>query len=228
MEKQNHITRRRFIQTAGKAATVLASAAGASLILPASVRGATAPSNRITVACIGTGNQGFNILQQFLKNDDAQIVAVCDVNRASYGYKDDSQFLGREPAQKAVNAHYAEKTTSGRYKGCDIYTDFREVLARKDIDAVTIVVPDQWHALMTVAACKAGKDIYCEKPLSLTIRQGQEMTKAVRQYKRILQTGSHERSNPTTRRACELVRNGRIGQLKKISNYSALGSSRGW
>jgi len=106
------------------------------------------------------------------------------------------------------------------------------VLARKDIDAVTIVAPDHWHGIMTVMACKAGKDMYCEKPMSLTIAQGQAMVKAVRQYKRVFQTGSHERSNPQTRRACELVRNGKIGQLNKITTFvgkhNKVGPGPGW
>ena len=230
MQTTTYLTRRQFLCTTGTTATGLA--AGLPFLVPAFVRGASAPSRRITVGCIGTGNQGFNILQQFLKQDDAQIVAVCDVNRASHGYRDENQFLGREPAQKAVNEFYARKTAAGQFRGCDVYTDFRDVLARKDIDVVTIVVPDHWHGLMTVMACQAGKDIYCEKPLSLTIQQGREMVKAVRQHKRILQTGSHERSNPITRKACELVRNGRIGKLQKITTFvgyhNKVGPGPGW
>lgn len=210
----------------------LAGAGSMPLLLPSWAHGATAPSNRITVGCIGTGNQGFNILQQFLNHSEAQVVAVCDVNRASNGYLRDDQFLGREPAQKVVNAFYAKDQFSGQFQGCALYQDFREVLGRKDIDAVTIVVPDHWHGLMTVMACKAGKDIYCEKPLSLTIEQGRAMVKAVRDHKRILQTGSHERSNPKTRRACELVRNGYIGRLKKITAFvgyhNKVGPGPGW
>ena len=226
MYKRSTLTRRNFLHAAG------AAAAGLPFFVPASVRGAGAPSNRITVAMIGAGNQGFNDMKNFLKLDEAQVVAVCDVNRGSYGYRDEKQFCGREPAQKAINEHYAKKTASGRYQGCAAYSDFREVLARRDIDAVAIVVPDHWHGVMTVAACKAGKDIYCEKPLSLTVRQGQQMVAAVRRYQRVLQTGSHERSNPATIRACELVRNGRIGQLKKITTFvgyhNKVGPGPGW
>ena len=205
---------------------------GRSALLPGSVRGALGTSNRITVGCIGTGNQGYDVMRHFLKMDDAQVVAVCDLNRGSYGYRDEQQFRGREPAQKAVETHYAAKTESKRYQGCRAYHDFRDVLARKDIDAVTVVVPDHWHAIMTIAAAAAGKDIYCEKPLSLTIREGQAMIKAVRRHGRILQTGSHERSNPVTRHACELVRNGRIGQLQKVTTFvgynNKVGPGPGW
>ncbi len=205
-------TRRQFLQ-----GTALASIAfAAPQIVPASVLGANAPSNRIGVGIIGAGNQCTVDLPCFLGNESAQVLAICDVNTGSHGYKTPEQFLGRKPMQERVNKFYAEKTGAGQYRGCGEYVDFREVLASKDIDAVVIIVPDQWHALMTIAACKAGKDIYCEKPLSLTIHDGQQMVKAIRQYKRMLQVGSPWRSSPAVRHMCELVRNGRIGKLQKI------------
>lgn len=200
-------------------------------ILPSSVFGAFAPSNRINVACIGTGNQGSGILKRFLENDDVQVVAVCDVNTASYGYRDESQFLGREPGRKMVEDHYAKKSGTA-YKGCRTHIDFEEVLACDDVDAVTVVVPDQWHAIMTIAAAKAGKDIYCEKPLSLTIGQGRAMVEAVKQHNRILQTGSMERSNPLNRYVCKLVRDGKIGQVKRVFTNvgynNKVGPGPGW
>ncbi|NLS97384.1 MAG: Gfo/Idh/MocA family oxidoreductase [Planctomycetaceae bacterium] len=200
-------------------------------ILPSSVFGAFAPSNRINVACIGTGNQGSGILKRFLENDDVQVVAVCDVNTASYGYRDESQYLGREPGRKTVDDHYAKKSGTA-YKGCRTYIDFQEVLACDDVDAVTVVVPDQWHAIMTIAAAKAGKDIYCEKPLSLTIGQGRAMVEAVKKYDRILQTGSMERSNPLNRYVCKLVRDGKIGQVKRVFTNvgynNKVGPGPGW
>ena len=197
-------------------------------IVPASVFGAAAPSNRISVACIGTGNQCMGVLlPKLLARDDVQVVAVCDVNRGSYGYKNEKDFYGREPAQKIVNKHYAGKTAAGQYQGCDAHNDFREVLDRKDVDAVVIAVPDHWHALMTIGASEAGKDIYCEKPLSLTVADGRAMVGAVRKHRRILQTGSHERSNPLVRKACELVRNGRIGELKKVTTFVGFHSKKG-
>ena len=230
----NCVTRREFLQKASAtaAASALTAGSAAPMVVPASVFGAAAPSNRITVACIGTGNQGFGILGKFLKQPGSQVVAVCDVNRGSFGYKNDKQFCGRQPARKLVNDHYAAAAPSGQYKGCNAYSDFREVLARKDIDAVAVVTPDHWHSLMTVMACQAGKDIYCEKPLSLTVADGREMVQAVRKHKRILQTGSHERSNPRTRMVCELVRNGRIGQLRKVTVFvgyhNKVGPGPGW
>jgi len=209
-----------------------AAAIGLPHFVPRSVFAANAPSNRINVGFIGCGNQSTLDLPAFLANDDVQVLAVCDVNTASHGYRDEKQFLGRKPQQDFVNAHYAAKGTSGEYRGCDAYADFRELLDRKDIDAVVIVVPDHWHALMTVAAARAGKDIYCEKPLSLCVREGQAMVKAVRDNNRILQTGSHHRSGPAARLCCELVRNGRIGKLVKIETFvpenNAVDPGPGW
>jgi predicted dehydrogenase len=160
------------------------------------------------------------------------VIAVCDVNRGSHGYRTPDQFLGREPARESVNAFYAAKTGSGTYHGCEAYNDFREVLGRKDVDVVAVIVPDHWHALITIAAVRAGKDVYCEKPLSLCVKQGQAMVGEVRKHKRILQTGSMYRSSPANRFACELVRNGRIGQIRRIiaqvAEQNAVDPGPGW
>ena len=241
-------TRRSFVQSAA----ALASAVALPRIVPASVFGATAPSNRITVGQIGCGHQAQRIVPSFLVHDDVQIVAVCDVNRAGRGYYYPERVLGRETAKRWIDEYYAEKASGGdpkatvyerilapktaepgavapnppqvaasRGKGCDAYKDFRELLARTDIDAVTIVVPDHWHALIAIAAMRAGKDVYCEKPMSLTVHQGREMVKAVRRYNRVFQTGAQFRSCPGVRRACELVRNGRIGQVRRVWTTTA-------
>jgi predicted dehydrogenase len=196
-------------------------------IVPSSVFGQNAPSNRITLGIIGCGNQSTVDIPEWLKNDDCQIVAVCDVNKASYGYKTEKQFLGREPQRDFVNQSYAKKTASGLFKGCDAYADFRDVLARKDIDAVAIITPDHWHAVMTIMAAKEGKDIYCQKPMTLTVRDGQEMIQAVRRHNRILQTGSQWRSLAFVRRACELVVNGRIGKVERIESFVAPNNFQG-
>jgi len=221
-------TRRQFLSGVGRAGAALA----AFSIVPARVLGAQAPSKRINVAMIGTGNQGTLDLRMFLAETDVQVVAVCDVNRASHGYRSEDQFLGREPARKLVEEHYAGQKRSGVYRGCDVYNDFREVLARPDVDAVAIVVPDHWHRVMTVMAADAGKDIYCEKPLSLTVADGRAMVEAVKRNNVVLQTGSHQRSNPRTRFGCELVRNGRIGKLLRIETvlgpWNKMGPAAGW
>jgi predicted dehydrogenase len=211
-------TRRGFLK---KSALLGPAALGVPWLAPASVFGRFAPSNRIHVGFIGNGNQSTLDLPAFLEQPDAQVLAVCDVNTASHGYLTAEQYLGRKPAQEKVNAHYAQTATSGQYRGCDAYRDFREVLARRDIDAVAIVVPDHWHALIAVMAAQSGKDIYCEKPMSLTVRQGRAMIEAVRKHKRIFQTGSQFRSSPANRLGCELVRNGRIGQLQRIVTFIA-------
>jgi predicted dehydrogenase len=187
------------------------------MIVPSTIFGANAPSNRITMGCIGTGGQGTRDMNGFLQNDDLQILAVCDVNRGSGGYKSQSQFCGREPAKKIVEDYYAKNSRSGSYSGCDAYGDFRHVIERDDIDAVLIVTPDHWHAIPTIMAARAGKDIYCEKPLSLTVREGRAMVEAVRSNGVVFQTGSHHRSKARMRFACELVQNGRIGKVKRFT-----------
>ncbi len=177
--------------------------------------GLTAPSNRISVAVIGTGNQGFNDLDSFLSDERVQVVAVCDVNRESHGYWQ-GKLGGREPARRLVDEYYAKNRRDGTYRGCSASADFREILGRKDIDAVEICTPDHWHAIMVLEACKARKDIYCQKPLSLTIAEGRAMSSAVSKSHVVFQTGSQQRSDSRFRRACELVRNGRIGDLLKV------------
>jgi predicted dehydrogenase len=207
-------TRRRFLQTTSAAAAL----AGFPAIIPASalgLEGKVAPSNRITLGVIGTGNQGFNDIRSFLQDERVQIVAVCDVNKESLGYWD-GKLGGREPAKRLVEEHYAKAKDAESYNGCKAYIDFREVLDRKDIDAVEVCTPDHWHAIPVIAACKAGKDIYCQKPLSLTIAEGRAMSDAVKAAKVVFQTGSQQRSDAKFRRACELVRNGRIGKLHTV------------
>ena len=217
-------SRRDFLKTSA--------ALGAAYVVPASVLGSNAPSNRINVGVIGTGTRGTPDMQLFMRNDDVQVVAICDVNTASYGYRNEKKLMGREPALEIANKHYAGKTPSGHFKGVAAYRDFRKIIDRDDIDVVAVVTPDHWHRAMTVMAAEAGKDIFCQKPMTLTIRDGQEMIKAVRANNRILQTGSQWRSNAAVRRACELVRNGRIGRLKTIRSYIGLnnkvGPGPGW
>ncbi len=176
--------------------------AGAALafptILPARVLGANAPSNRITFGAIGTGGQGKHDLRGFLDRADTQFLAVCDVDRAH-----------RDEAKRIVDQHYGNTE-------CAAYNDFRELLARRDIDAVLITTPENWHSLITIAAAKAGKDIYCEKPFAPNIVEGRAAADAVRRYGVVLQVGSQERSRAGGRFACELARNGYLGRLHTI------------
>lgn len=179
------------------------------------LRSAVAASNRITMGVIGTGNQGTGDMRGFLRDERVQVVAVCDVNRETPGYWN-GVIAGREPARQYVEWNYAREKRSGAYKGCTAYDDFRDLLGRKDIDAVLIAVPDHWHSIPVIAAARAGKDIYGEKPLALTIAEGRAMSDAVRDSKRIFQCGSQQRSDTRFRKACEIVRNGGIGKLQTV------------
>ncbi|UCH64006.1 MAG: Gfo/Idh/MocA family oxidoreductase [Fidelibacterota bacterium] len=215
MAKNKNIDRRQFLK---KAAGITVGAIGLPYIVPASAlgrAGSVAPSDRIVMGCIGVGGQGTANLRAFINKSEVQVVAVCDVETESSLYNG-GRTRGREPARQLVEEHYADQTRSGRSRGCAAYDDFQELLARSDIDAVSICTPDHWHALISVAAAKAGKDIYCEKPLANTIAEGRAVCEAVKRYGRVLQTGSHERSRDSVRFACELVRNGRLGELHTI------------
>ena len=201
MSVNGRITRRDFLKTA-------AAAIAAPYVTSASSIGSEArpsPSERVTMGCIGVGGRGTDVMREFLGNADAQVIAVCDVFEKN-----------REGAKRALERHYAAETEKGTYKGCAAYNDFRELLARDDIDAVLIATPDHWHALLGIAAARAGKDMYIEKPLAANIGEGQALRDAVRRYGRVFQFGTQQRSDRNFRFSCELVRNGRIGELKTI------------
>lgn len=226
-KKVSNLPRRDFLKRAA------GMAAGAVLwgpaLIPGSVLSANAPSRRITLGFIGVGGQGISNLRGFIANPDVQVVAVCDVETGSneYGSYFWGRDLGREPARKIVEEHYARASRTGSYQGCDAYTDFRELLDRQDIDAVVIGTPDHWHVPIAIAAARAGKDIYCEKPLSLTITEGRGLVDTVKRYGRVFQTGSQQRSNARFRFACELARNGRLGQLHTVHTWLRKGRALG-
>ena len=186
------------------------------LIVSPRVFGANAPSERINVGFIGLGNQGMSLLKRFLARDLGNVLAVCDVNEGSFGYRQPDHFYGREPAQKLVDAYVAKKSNAGKPYQCESYSDFRELLDRDDIDAVVIVVPDHWHRIIAVMALEAGKDVYCEKPLTFSVADGRLMIDAVRKHDRVFQTGSQERSNPVSQFVCEAVKAGKIGKVKRV------------
>ncbi len=190
--------RREFL----KQATALAvGAAGFPMFIPSAVlgrSGAVAPSDRIAIGCIGVGGMGISNIHNFLEKPEAQIVAVCDVD-----------------ASHSAEACAIVAKKSGK-KGCYGYNDFRDLIARNDLDAVCISTPDHWHALIAVAAAKAGLDIYGEKPFAYSIAEGRAIVNAVQRFGVIWQTGSWQRSVRNFRHACELVRNGRIGNVQRI------------
>jgi len=185
------LSRRSFL---GRSAAVAAGFA-APLVLPATALGRggrPAPSERIALGFIGLGGMGSGHLDRLLRNRGVEVVALCDVD------------AGRR----------AEASAKVRPGGFATH-DYRELLARDDVDAVVIATPDHWHALASIHACQAGKDVYCEKPLTLTIGEALEVTRVVRRFGRIFQTGSQQRSSGEFRRACELVRSGRIGRVER-------------
>jgi predicted dehydrogenase len=209
-----HPSRRAFFRRTSQAVAGFAF----PTIIPGSalgLGGRAAPSNRVTLGIIGTGNQGFNDINSFLRDERVQIVAVCDVNREGPGYWQ-GKVGGREPARRLVEEHYAKARPGGSYRGCDTCVDDREILGRADIDAVEVCTPDHWHAIPVIEACRARKDIYCQKPLSLTVTEGRAMSYAVSKHGVVFQTGSQQRSDRRFRRACELVRNGRIGDIRTV------------
>ena len=209
-----NINRRNFLKNYG---TLAAGTILIPTIIPACARGKNghiAPSDRINMAFIGAGNQAGNDLKQFLNDKRVQITTVCDVNKESSGYWN-GKIAGRDFITRLVNESYSEQYGK-KYNGCKGLTDFREVIQDKEIDAVEVVTPDHWHSIPVLMAAKAGKDIYCQKPLSLTIPEGRAMSNAVKKYGVVFQTGSQRRSSDEFRHLCELVRNGYVGELKTV------------
>lgn len=190
------MNRRQFLKRGAGITAALA----APFIVPAKVLGrdGVAPSDIITVGCIGVGWQGTSNMEGFLAEKDCRVVAVCDVDKSHL-----------ENARRLVNL-------SNQSDDCRTYHDFRELLARDDIDAVMLGLPDHWHALVAIAAAQAGKDIYGEKPLSHSLKEGRAMVDAVAKHGRIWQTGSWQRSESNFRFGAELVRNGRLGKIHRV------------
>jgi predicted dehydrogenase len=171
--------------------------------IPASALGKdghVAPSNRLTLAQIGLGRMGGGHTRRLAYDPAVEFLAVCDVDR-----------IRREATLAVIAEAYADRTNR-----CTAYNDYREILARADIDAVVIVTPDHWHTPMAMEAAQAGKDIYCEKPISITVREGRELQQAVAKHGRIFQTGTQYRSIPRIRQVCDFVRGGGLGQVKSV------------
>jgi predicted dehydrogenase len=201
-------TRRDFLKTSMAAAGAVIAF---PVISPSTVFGQTAPSNRLNFGLIGMGLMMGSHQGHLLSRDDARVLAVCDVDRRK-----------RELAKGVIDQSYARRTSSGSYNGCDAYNEFERIIERPDIDAVVVVTPDHWHAPISVMAMRAGKDVYVQKPMTLTVREGRVMSDTAQQYGAVLQVGSQQRSERAFRRACELVRNGYIGRVHTI--YASLGN----
>lgn len=190
-------SRRSFLKTTA------AFSASAPLILRSNLWAADVrPGERTTLGFIGLGKQNRGLLTDFIHRPNTQVLAVCEVDTTR-----------RNAAKQFVNDFYAKNSASGDYKGCEAYNDFRDLLARKDIDAVVIATPDHWHAIICIAAARAGKDIYCEKPLCQSVHEARAVVNAVRTNKRVFQTGSMQRSMREFRTSVELIRNGVIGKV---------------
>ena len=222
MSPRGRTTRRGFLRTA---ASALGAAAAAPYVAPSSSLGRgghVAPSDRITMGFIGLGTQGRGhllggawtyVAGGYVAREDVEVLAVCDAWRSR-----------REDACRRVNEHTSARGRGGR-RNCVAVRDFREVLARGDIDAVLIATPIHWHGVMAILAAEAGKDIYCEKPTAVTVREGRAMVDAVRRHGCVFQAGTQQRSEygGKFRRACELVRSGRIGRLERVYAWRAGG-----
>jgi len=193
-EASEHRTSRRAVLRGAATAFAL------PYVVPSAVLGRPAPSERLTMGLIGLGSMGMRHVKGFLQEEDCRIVAVCDVDAAR-----------RRAAVQEIGKSYGNRD-------CSAYNDFRELIParRDDIDVLCIAVPDHWHAVIALAGIRAGKDIYGEKPLALTIAEGRKLVEVVNRYNCVWQTGSWQRSTAHFRFGCELVRNGRIGTLQRV------------
>ncbi len=197
------LTRRSLLKTVSAGAGL--AAVSSAPVTP--LFGGVAPSERITLGFIGIGKMNSSHLEAFSREEDVEILALCDV---------ESERLDR--GRDIVSAAYQKAGRPGKSASWrpDAYRDFRDLLARADIDAVVIATPDHWHAITSICACRAGKDVYCEKPLANSIGEARAMVEAAARYGRVFQTGSMQRSDRTFRFACELARNGRLGQIHTV------------
>src|SRR5688572_13671147 len=202
MDVMTPISRRDFAKAAALAGVGVAAATSraASTTTRAATRAATtrttAPSTRIRLGFIGVGNRGDTLLNAFLAHDDAQVVAVSD-----------------------VYLPYLDAAAKKIGDGVAPYSDYRRLFDRKDVDAVVIATPDHWHALQTIHACQAGKDVFVEKPLSLCVAEGRAMVSAARRHKRVTQVGLHRRSSDVCREVAELIRGGAIGNVTVARSF---------
>jgi predicted dehydrogenase len=197
-DSRNRVSRRQFLRSAS--ATSLGVFALPSLVAGTVLgrAGATSPNSQILIGCIGTGPQGRGVMGNFLSQPDCRVVAVCDVKQDSL-----------QRAEQQVNQAYHNQDVR-------TFADFREVLDRRDIDGVLVATPDHWHVPVSMAAARAGKDVYLEKPMGLAVEENQRLRRALNKNGRVFQFGTQQRSSNQFWQACQLVRTGHIGQLKHI------------
>lgn len=203
----SELSRRQFFK---RGIAVVGSAVVVPYVIPSSAlgrSGAVLPSERITMGGVGLGGQGARDMQNFMSHADVQFLAVCDVDTDR-----------RDKAKNLVDANYANK-------GCAAYNDFRQLLGRGDIDAVLIATGDRWHALLSVLAAKAGKDVYCEKPMSVTVAEGRAVAQMVKRYGVVYQCGTQRRSMRSFAFAVQMARSGRLGKLHTLRSYVRAGQS---
>jgi len=200
-QEQHSFTRRRFLRVTA------ASAASPTIVSAAALGkdGQPAPSERITLGMIGAGDRAGQLATHLLAMADARIVATCDPSQEK-----------RRGLKDRVEEAYAARRNAGAFEGCSDYNDFRDLLARPDIEAVVITTPENWHALTAIAAAEARKDIYCEKAMTRTVAEGQALVKAVRRQQRVFQVGQQQRSDPIFALAVKMVRDGDLGELRTI------------
>jgi predicted dehydrogenase len=220
-------SRRKFLQ--------LATAATAFTVVPRRVLGGAgqiAPSGKVTLAGIGVGGQGMQNMAALQAFPEIQVVAVCDVNREGGRYLSwnwsqgkDEKLCGREPARRAVDEAYAKQERSGQYRGCKAYRDFRELLASEDVDAVMVATPDHSHAVITMAALKRGKHVYCEKPLTYSVFEARQIMEAARRAKVATQMGNQGQADESARVVREMIADGAIGAVREVQVWC---SARFW
>jgi len=191
-------------------------------IVPRYVLGGDAnvpPSEKINLACIGVGDQGMRVMQEYLKMPEVHIVAVCDVNRS--GKYPGNKIKGREPGKEEVEKFYAEQSPTGAYKGCATFNDYREMLAKqKDFDAVLVATPDHSHAVVSMAAMQAGKHVHCQKPLTHSVYEARQLAEGAKRYKVATQVFTAIQASESTRQLCEWIWAGAIGPVREVINWS--------
>jgi predicted dehydrogenase len=216
-------TRRQFLRHAAVTCSAFAAIPKSALGAP----GTPPPSERVTLAAIGLGGQGIQNLTALQAIPGVQVVAVCDVNRESGGYLSwnwgegkEGRTCGREPARRLVDQYYAQQQRSGTYQGCAAYHDYRELLEKEDVDAVMVATPDHTHAVITMTALKRRKHVYCEKPLTWSVREARIVTEAARQAKTATQCGNQGQASESARVTREILADGAIGAVHEVHVWS--------